>query len=69
MSILELYKLNINPNPDAAEINKLFQTFDLGIYVNYPDCEPFKELHKEIKLSRLRKENMCREWIIMNKRT
>ena len=68
MGIIELYKLNINPNPDGAEIHNLFTRFDLGIFVNYPDCEPFKELHLEIKMSRLRKENMCKEWIIENRK-
>ena len=66
MSILDLYKLHINSNPDGAEIHGLFMQFDLGIFVNYPDCEPFKEQHKEIALHRLRKENLCKEWIIKN---
>lgn len=68
MSIIELYKLNINPNPDGAELHNLFTSFDLGIFVNYPDCDPFKELHYELKMSRIRKENMCKEWIIKNKK-
>ena len=68
MSIIELYKTNINPNPDGAELHRLFSSFDLGLYINYPDCEPFKELHNEIKLNRLKKENMCKEWIIKNKK-
>jgi hypothetical protein len=68
MNITDLYKININPNPDGAEIHNLFMKFDLGLWVNYPDCEPFKELHLENKLARLRRENLCREWIIKNRK-
>lgn len=67
-NIIELYKKNINHNPDSLEIHNLFSSFDLGIFVNYPDCEPFSKLHWENKRYRLEKENMCKEWIIKNKK-
>lgn len=66
MGILDLYKLHISSNPDGAEIHNLFMRFDLGIFVNYPDCPPFSEMHWKIKRNRLIKENMCKEWIILN---
>lgn len=65
MNLIELYKLNINPNPTGVEIHELFKRFDLHqIVVVNPLSEWYNEQQEK---SRKFKMDECAKWIIENR--
>lgn len=66
MNLIELYELNINPNPTGVELYELFKRFDLHqVVVVNPISEWFNEMEAK---SRKLKRDECAKWIIENRK-
>ncbi len=62
MSLIDLYKKHINPNPDGVELFEFFDKFDTGIIVKHPNPDVWKYQQEQEQ----RKRDRAEKWIFKN---